>query len=130
MASVLIIDDSSFQRRMIRSILKQAGHRTAEAGDGAAGLEALGRELPDLVLCDLLMDGVGGLEFLAAVRDRELAVPVIIITADIQDSVHEQCRELGARAIVAKPPKRDQLLEAVAGVLARRPRRTRRKSRN
>ena len=117
MALVLIVDDSSFQRRMIRNILAGDGHETIEAGDGGAGIEMAAAHTPDCMLMDLLMPGVSGLEALQALHDQGNAIPVIILTSDIQESVREQCLDLGARAFLNKPPKKEELLGTIQTVL-------------
>ena len=117
MALVLIVDDSSFQRRMIRNILAGDGHETIEAGDGGAGIEMAAAHSPDCMLMDLLMPGVSGLEALETLHDQGNSIPVIILTSDIQDSVRQQCLDLGARVFLNKPPKAEELLGAIRTVL-------------
>ena len=117
MALVLIVDDSSFQRRMIRNIVAGDGYETIEAGDGGAGIEMAAAHTPDCMLMDLLMPGVSGLEALATLHDQGNTIPVIILTSDIQESVREQCLDLGARAFLNKPPKAEELLGAIRTVL-------------
>lgn len=115
---VLVVDDSSFQRRNLRFILEAAGHEVLEAANGEAGLALAREERPQCVLVDLIMPQVGGLELLASMRRTNPATPVIVVTADIQDSVREQCAALGAAGVVNKPVKGPQLLAALAQALA------------
>jgi CheY-like chemotaxis protein len=89
-AKILIIDDSSFQRKWIVRAVEQLGHET---------------EKPDCVTVDLNMPKMNGLQFLANTADRSEKVPIIVITADIQDATKKECRQLGARAFVNKPFK-------------------------
>lgn len=118
MALVLIIDDSSFQRGIIRSLVREAGHETEEAEDGRAGLEKIAARKPDCILTDLLMPDMGGLELLESLRELGAAIPVIIITANIQESVHQRCLDLGAAAVVNKPVRQDKLLPALGKALS------------
>ncbi|TAJ45196.1 response regulator [Methanofollis fontis] len=118
MTRILIIDDSSFQRKIISTILSGDGHETIFAPDGTEGLRLLVDAAPDLLVLDLLMPGVDGLEVLRLMRQDSICTPVIVLTADIQDSTREQCSALGARAFINKPVKRDELLSAVREVLA------------
>lgn len=118
MALVLIIDDSSFQRGVIRSLVREAGHETEEAEDGRAGLEKIAARKPDCILTDLLMPDMGGLELLESLRELGAAIPVIIITANIQESVHQRCLDLGAAAVVNKPVRQDKLLPALGKALS------------
>ena len=117
MALVLIVDDSAFQRRMIRNILAGDGYETIEAGDGGAGIEMAAAHTPDCMLMDLLMPGVDGLEALQTLHDQGNAIPVVVLTSDIQDSVRQQCLDLGARAFLNKPPKAEELLGTIGDIL-------------
>ncbi len=100
MALVLVIDDSAFQRGVIHSLVRDAGYETEEAENGRAGLEKIAARKPDCILTDLLMPDMGGLELLESLREPGAAIPVIIITGNIQESVRQRCLELGAAAVV------------------------------
>ena len=113
MAKVLIIDDSSFQRKWIARTVQALGHTTVEAGDGQEGLDALDRESPDCITVDLNMPKMNGLEFLTNMVGRSGQAPVIVVTADIQEQTRAQCQELGARAFVNKPFKAEDLQGAL-----------------
>jgi CheY-like chemotaxis protein len=119
MASILIIDDSSFTRGKLRAILKKENHTIEEADDGIKGLQLASTKSFDLILLDIIMPGMDGLKILGALRGRASMPPVIVITADIQESVHQQCLELGAAEVLYKMPKEQELLGAVARVLGR-----------
>lgn len=119
MASILIIDDSSFMRGKLRAILKKENHIIEEADDGVKGLQLASTKDFDLILLDIIMPGIDGLKILGALRGRMSVPPVIVITADIQESVHQQCIELGAAEVLYKLPKEQELLSAVARVLGR-----------
>ena len=117
MAKVLIIDDSSFQRKWIAKTVQALGHTTVEAGDGLEGLDALDRETPDCITVDLNMPKMDGLQFLTNMAGREKQAPVIVVTADIQGDTKTQCQELGAKAFVNKPFKTEELQGAVEDCL-------------
>ena len=117
MALVLIIDDSAFQRGVIRSLVRAAGYETEEAENGRAGLEKIAARKPDCILTDLLMPDMGGLELLESLRELAAAIPVIIITGNIQESVRQRCLELGAAAVVNKPVRQEELLPAIEKAL-------------
>lgn len=119
MASILIIDDSSFMRGKLRAILKKENHTIEEADDGVKGLQLATIKGFDLILLDIIMPGIDGLKILGALRRHASAPPVIVITADIQESVHQQCMELGAAEVLYKLPKEQELLGAVARVLGK-----------
>lgn len=90
MASVLTVEDSSFQRNRIKKILAEGGYEILEAENGLAGLEVAESEKPDCILSDLLMPELDGFGLLESLRDKGIEIPVIILTADIQDSVKKK----------------------------------------
>lgn len=116
-AKVLIVDDSSLARRTLRRIIEEMGHTVEEAADGAEALERYYINRHDLVLLDMVMNGMYGLEVLAKMRELNPDVRVIVATADIQTSTRDQAREAGAAAFVNKPVSRQQLAETVITVL-------------
>jgi CheY-like chemotaxis protein len=117
MAVILVIDDSSFARKRIRDMVKAAGHETLEAADGRKGLAMTEAYTPDCILTDLLMPEMDGIEFLEELRQRGSKIPVIVLTADIQESTYKQCLALGAKAVLNKPPKKDALHNTIAEML-------------
>ncbi|NVO66562.1 response regulator [Methanofollis tationis] len=117
MTRVLIIDDSSFQRKIISSILTAEDYEIISAQNGQEGLKYLAGDLPDLMVLDLLMPQMDGIEVLAEMRERGIRVPVIVLTADIQDSTKKRCIELGAARFINKPVKKDELSATVREVL-------------
>lgn len=117
MASILIVDDSSFMRGKLRAILKKENHTIQEADEGIKGLQLASSQRFDVILLDIIMPGMDGLKILGALRERNSSSPVIVITADIQESVRRQCMELGAVDVLNKPPKESDLLNAIARVI-------------
>lgn len=106
MALILITDDAAFTRRMIRKVLLEDGDNVViEAGNGVECLEMLESHTPDCMLLDLLMPELDGYGVLQGMKDRGLKIPVIVLSADIQDSAREQAMALGAFAMLKKPPK-------------------------
>ena len=117
MAKILIVDDSSMSRRILRNILEKAGHQVIEAKDGISGIEAYFLNHPDLVLLDLVMEGMYGLDVLEKLRQLDSTVQVIIASADIQKSTRETAQTGGAKAFVNKPFASAKVLEVVNTVL-------------
>jgi len=117
MAKILIVDDSSFQRRLVRGLLTRMGHEVSEADSGSAGLDALETEAPDLMIVDLLMPDLTGYQVLERLQWSSVATPRIVLTADVQDAARLQCLELGASHVLNKPPKEEQLREAIEKAL-------------
>ncbi|PTX91186.1 response regulator [Opitutus sp. ER46] len=116
-AKVLIVDDSGLARRTTRHLLEQMGHVVEEASDGAQALERYYINRHDVVILDMVMHGMYGLEVLTKMRELDPGVRVIVATADIQNSTRDQVRDAGAVAFVNKPLNRTQLTATVNTVL-------------
>jgi two-component system chemotaxis response regulator CheY len=114
---VLIVDDSALSRRTLRQILEPAGYEVAEAEDGLSALERYFLEKPDVVLLDLVMKGMYGLDVLTKLRELDADAKVVIVSADIQTSSHELVEAAGARAFVNKPFDRAEILGTLASIL-------------
>jgi DNA-binding response OmpR family regulator len=116
---VLVVDDEPNVRLVFRTALEADGFRVDEARDGTTALERLGRSSCDVVLLDLQMPGVGGMEVLRRLRNGGNDVPVVIVTAygTIPDAV--AAMRLGAVDFLAKPVTLDALRRAVAEVVER-----------
>ncbi len=114
---VLVIDDSAWQRAMLKRILNEAGHSVIDAPNGRAGLERLA-ELPEAVVCDLLMPVLDGFDFLSRLRETGSKIPVVIASADIQSSTRARCDELGANDFLAKPYTPEQLISALTTAIS------------
>ena len=103
MAKVLIVDDSGLARRGTRRILEAASFEVVEAEDGLSALERYFIEKPDIVLLDLVMKGMYGLDVLAKLRQMDPGVRVIVVSADIQTSSRDLVAAGGAVAFLTKP---------------------------
>lgn len=117
-AKVLIVDDSSLARRTTRAYLEEMGHTVEEATDGAQAIERFYLSPPDLVVLDMVMNGMYGLDVLAKLRQLNPEARVIVATADIQQSTQDQVRAAGAAGFINKPLNRQKLSEAIAKVLS------------
>lgn len=117
MAIILHVDDSSFSRTQIRKILIKAGHTVLEADSGISALALLQSQTPDLIISDILMPAMDGIQFLTALKEQDNSIPVIMLTADIQDDTKKTCFNLGARNLLNKPPKEEDLLTALQNAL-------------
>src|SRR3954454_12543813 len=116
---ILIVDDETHVRLSFRTALETDGYAVEEAKDGQEALGHLERNAPPLVLLDLKMPGLGGMEMLRRLRDAGNAVPVVIITAHgtIPDSV--QAMKLGAIDFLSKPITPKELRRVVREVIER-----------
>ena len=113
MAQILIIEDSMYQRNRICKALNKEGYELLEAANGQEGLDMLLAHHPDCILLDLVMPEVSGLDVLQTLADRDVNIPVIVHTSDIQDTTREHCLALGAVAFLNKPLKENELLAAI-----------------
>lgn len=114
---ILLVDDSGMARRSSRQILESAGYEVAEAEDGLVALERYFLEKPDLVLLDLVMKDMNGLEVLKKLTEMDNRARVIVLSADVQDSSRELAEGGGAAQFLNKPVERGALLSAVARAL-------------
>ena len=118
----LIVDDSSVMRKIVERALRQAGldsMRVYEAGTGAEGLDVLRSANIDLILSDINMPSMDGLEFLKQIKDQNLApgVPVVMITTESSEEHVKQAIAAGARGYIRKPFTPEQVKERVLPLL-------------
>lgn len=116
---VLIVEDEPNVRLVFRTALESEGCRVSTASDGEAALARLGEERFDLVLLDLQLPGMGGMEVLGRLRGERNHVPVVIISAHDQSPNVVEAMKLGAIDFLSKPLTPDSLRRVVADVLAR-----------
>jgi two-component system chemotaxis response regulator CheY len=120
---VLIVDDSSVMRKIVERALRQAGLDSlvvVEAGTGAEGLEVLKTQQVQLILSDINMPMMDGLEFLRQIRAQKLAtgVPVVMITTESSEEHVKQAILSGAQGYIRKPFTAEQVKERVLPLLA------------
>lgn len=117
---VLYVDDEEPNRRVIGSMLKRAGIEMAEAGHADTGLWMIAAQKFDLVLMDVRMPGKDGLSAIREIRaheDGKQDVPIIVITADDAYDIRVRARAVGANDVLIKPVTKEQLFEAIGGVV-------------
>jgi two-component system chemotaxis response regulator CheY len=119
MSKVLIVDDSALSRRTLRRILESAGYEVVEAEDGMTALEVYFLEKPKLVLLDLVMKGMYGLDVLLKLREMDPKALVVVASADIQSSTRKMVADAGALAFINKPFISEQVIAAVEAALAK-----------
>lgn len=117
MSTVLIVDDSSWQRNVLSALVKEEGYEAQTATNGKEGLDLLLAESPDCVLLDMLMPEMDGIQVLEALKTRGITIPVAVISADIQEWKKERCLELGAQFFLKKPFKKDELRATLKSLL-------------
>jgi two-component system, chemotaxis family, chemotaxis protein CheY len=117
-AKVLIVDDSALTRRSLRQILETAGCEVLEAENGLQALERYFLDKPDVVMLDLVMRGMYGLDVLQKIRELDPRARIIVVSADIQTSSHDLAGEAGAAGFINKPFDRTDILSALDTALA------------
>ena len=117
-ARILVVDDSGLARRRARTILEDAGFEVLEAEDGIAALESYFMAKPDLVLLDLVMKGMYGLDVMSKLRELDPAAKVIVVSADVQTSSHDLVAGAGASGFVVKPFEADEIVAKVTSTLS------------
>jgi two-component system chemotaxis response regulator CheY len=113
MSRVLITDDSLLQRKTLSAIVAEAGHQVDTACNGQEALEKIQANPPDCLLLDMLMPIMDGVQVLEQLESRGVKLPVIVLTADVQEWLKDRCLELGVQTFLNKPVKQDQLRQAL-----------------
>ena len=113
--TILHIEDNEFNRKIIRDLLARTGYRLLEAVDGEMGVTTALQELPDLILVDIQLPKISGLEATRRLRadPRTAHIPIIAITSFALSGDDEKAREAGASHYVAKPYSPRELLETI-----------------
>jgi two-component system, chemotaxis family, chemotaxis protein CheY len=114
---VLLVDDSGLARRSTRRILEQAGYAVIEAEDGLSALERFAVDKPDVVLLDLVMKGMYGLDVLAKLREMDPQAKVIVVSADVQTSSRQMVQDGGAAGFINKPASAERVVQMVDKVM-------------
>ncbi|WP_322964571.1 response regulator [Sphingomonas fuzhouensis] len=120
-ASILTVDDSASLRMAIRIALTGAGYTVTEAADGVEGLAKATATRFDLIVTDLNMPNMDGLEMIRALRQQpaQAGVPIIFLTTESDDSMKAQAKAAGATGWLVKPFQPEQLIRVAQKVLAR-----------
>ena len=119
MAKILIVDDSPSQLLGIQRIVEKLGHESITAEDGAAGVEVAKRELPDMVLMDVVMPNLNGFQATRTLSREATTkhIPVILVTTKDQDTDRVWGMRQGAKAYITKPFSETELSELIVQYL-------------
>jgi len=115
---VLVVDDEQGVRKILRRILSGAGYQVEEAADAFQALDRIDTASPDAMLLDLKMPGMDGLRLVENLRQREVAIPIVVLTGHSDDLTAQECLDAGVAAFLTKPPDRSELLLAIRGAVA------------
>ena len=115
MKQILTVDDSASVRQMVSFTLRKAGYEVTEAVDGQDGLDKIGKAKFDLIITDLNMPRVDGIQLIAGVRKMTGCsfVPILMLTTESQAEKKDAGRKAGATGWVVKPFNADQLIAVV-----------------
>jgi two-component system sensor histidine kinase RpfC len=120
---ILVAEDNAVNQRVIVGILERAGHRVRVVGDGEQALDVLENERYDVIIMDLNMPELGGLDAARAYRFMDSGasqVPIIMLSADVTSEAMKECEEAGIDAFLAKPVEARRLLDTIASLVAKR----------
>lgn len=117
---ILIADDSVFAREVVKDILNRNGYENiVEAADGIEAVEVYEKERPDLVLMDLIMDRMDGVEALKKIRKKDENARIIVASAVGQETIVSRCMELGCKGYIVKPIDEKKLISEIKKVTER-----------
>jgi DNA-binding NtrC family response regulator len=119
---ILVVDDDEGVREYVDAVLTRAGLEVVSAPDGARGMQALDERTPDLVLLDMAMPDVSGLDLLLRIKQRRSDLPVVMLSGQGEPANVIESIRRGAADFVSKPFEPEQLQLAVARALDRRSR--------
>ena len=115
---ILLVDDAAFMRKMIKDTLTKNGYTEVyEAVDGADAVAKFGELAPDLVVMDITMPNMDGLEALKAIRAKDGSANVVMCSAMGQESMVMDAVRSGAKDVIVKPFKPDRVLKTVTSIL-------------
>lgn len=117
MPKILSIEDSDFERNVLSNIIEDEGHELVEAENGETGLEKYEEEDPDLVLLDLRLPDIDGLDVLEKLKDRDPNVKVVVVSIVREEETIQEAKDLGAEDYIEKPVDEDKLVPVIDEVL-------------
>lgn len=113
MKKILIVDDSYAARLFISKMLETCDFDISFAENGVDALEQITLIKPDLMIVDLLMPEMGGMELLRRLKVESYSLMTIVLSADIQEYTKKKCFELGASAFIQKPVRQEELIDSI-----------------
>ena len=118
MAKIMLVDDAAFMRMMVKNALKEGGYDNfVEAQDGAEAVKKYDEESPDMVIMDITMPNMDGLEALKAIKGGDPNATVVMCSAMGQESMVIEAIKSGAKDFIVKPFKPERILKTVTGLL-------------
>ena len=121
MSLILIIEDNEKNLKLVRDVLQVKGYKTLEAGTAEDGIKLAAEHNPDLILMDIHLPGMNGIDALGVLRAdaTTVAIPVIAVTASVMQQDRKLITDAGFDGYVGKPINLKEFLDAVSGMLAK-----------
>ena len=118
MAKIMLVDDAAFMRMMLKNTLTKSGYTDfVEAQDGAEAVKKYEEEKPDLVIMDITMPNMDGLQALKKIREGDPQAKVVMCTAMGQESMVVDAIKSGAKDFIVKPFNADRITQTVGSIL-------------
>ena len=119
MSLVLIVEDNERNLKLVRDVLQVKGYTTLEAGPAEDGIRLAAERKPDLILMDIQLPGMNGIDALRALRSdpSTATIPVVAVTASVMQQDRKQITEAGFNGYVGKPINIKEFLSAIRGAL-------------
>lgn len=114
--TIMIVDDSKVNREFLKQIFITGNFDVIEAGRGGEALEFVEENKPDLMILDLNMPGIGGMETLKRIRAKGFDFPVIIFTSDDNPETKQRCLAAGATEVLFKPSKPGFIMQVISKI--------------
>ena len=120
MSTILIVEDNEKNMKLVRDLLQYKGHQTLEAVNGMDGVRLAIDHVPDLILMDIQLPDISGIQALALIREQDAlsSVPVLAVSASVMPEEQQKIVTSGFDAFIAKPINIKQFLDAVQGFLS------------
>jgi CheY-like chemotaxis protein len=119
---VLLVDDSAVNRNFLKMMFLQHSYDVMETDRGVEVFEIIESTVPDIMLLDLYMPGIDGLETLKGIRAKGYTFPIVIFTSDDKEETRNKCLAAGANELLYKPSKPSLILNLVQKILSATPR--------
>ncbi len=114
MAKILVTDDSSLMRAVLRNFISKEGHQVIEASDGKEAVEMYKKEKPEMVFLDILMPkGMDGIAALKEIRIIDPEAKVVMVTSVREQKEFDEAKRLGVRGYLNKPFSKDEIVKAL-----------------
>lgn len=113
MKKILIVDDAMFTRTIHKQIVEAGGYLAIEASCGQVGIEKFDTERPDIVMTDLLMPDMDGMDVVRKILEKDPFAKIIVCSADKQKYRQDEAKEAGVKAFLPKPVNPETLIETL-----------------